>query len=117
MNRVTSRNESSLSRPIGCQPTSSSSSVAAGSPNTLLPSPRKNRVLKRRGGGGGGGAPPAAGRQPLPPPPPRPGGADAGPAARPIRTRASSQVSRSAARAERASLGPSASVPDSTLQA
>ena len=43
------------------------------------------------------------------------GGGEA--AARPISTLASSQVSRTAARAQRASLGPSDSVPDSTHQA
>jgi len=48
MNRVTSRNDASASRPIGCHPTSSSSSLAIGSPNTLFPSLRKNRVLNRR---------------------------------------------------------------------
>src|SRR4029077_19872248 len=47
INRVTSRNDANASCPIGCEPTSSSSSFAGGSPNTLLPSPRKNRVLKR----------------------------------------------------------------------
>ena len=42
---------------------------------------------------------------------------DVGAAARPISTPASSQVSRTAARAERASFAPNTSVPHSTLQA
>src|SRR6185312_13311797 len=48
MNWLTSRNGESGVRPIGCQPTSSSSSLEAGSPITCSPSATKNRVLKRR---------------------------------------------------------------------
>src|SRR6185312_1045974 len=48
MNWLTSRNGDSGVRPIGCQPTSSSSSLEAGSPITCSPSATKNRVLKRR---------------------------------------------------------------------